>query len=238
MLKQLKTTFIVLVPKWEHAYTPNKYRPISLTNEFYEIISGILMYQMKSIIPKIVGRLLLSQVEGFLIVSFLLWTFFLAFTLKKGASRMCIKLDLAKAYDSVRWEFLEAALVFMHFSTHFIRLPMACVCHPCYSILLNGTSAGFFQGTRGLRHGSPLSPFLFAIVMDFFSSMMQRCATFGLISTTFVEGPVAISHIMFADDLIIFSRATPYATYNLKVLSDFHRFWSCSELEQEFHFIC
>lgn len=55
MLKQLKTTFIVLVPKWEHAYTPKKYGPISLTNEFYEIISGILMYQMKPIIPKIVG---------------------------------------------------------------------------------------------------------------------------------------------------------------------------------------
>ena len=38
------------------------------------------------------------------------WPIIGNFHLKKGIPRICIKLDLAKAYDSVRWDFLEAAL--------------------------------------------------------------------------------------------------------------------------------
>ena len=55
------------------------------------------------------------------------------------------------------------------------------------------------------------------------SVMMTKCAFSQLIPTPFVKGNVAISHLIFVDDAIIFSRSTPYATYNLKrVLEDFH----------------
>lgn len=64
---------------------------------------------------------------------------------------MCIKIGLAKAYDSVRWDFLEAALHCMHFPPHIIKLIVACVVDAQFSVLVNCSSEGYIISTRGLR---------------------------------------------------------------------------------------
>ena len=133
---------------------------------------------------------------------------------------MCIKIDLAKAYDSVRRDFLEAALPGMRFPQHFIKLIMACVSDAHFSVLVNDNSKGYFEGTRGLRQGCPLSPFLFAIVMEYFSLMMSKYASSQLIPTPFQKHQVALSHLMFADDLFVFYKATNVATVNFKFFLD------------------
>ena len=53
----------------------------------------------------------------------------------------------------------------------------------------------------------------------------DKVCFFSAYSNPFVKGNVAISHLIFADDVIIFSKGTPYAAYNLKrLLEDFHHF--------------
>ncbi|XXG82825.1 hypothetical protein AAC387_Pa10g0712 [Persea americana] len=152
MLKQLKNTFIVLVPKSENASTPDKYRPIALTNELYKIISRILVKRLKPFIAKLVGPMQFAFVPGrsiadnILLAQDLLYNFHL----EKGCPRMCIKLDLAKAYDSVRWDFLEAVLRSFRFPEMIIKLLMECVSGANFSVLVNGAAEGFFKGTRGL----------------------------------------------------------------------------------------
>ena len=133
---------------------------------------------------------------------------------------MCIKIDLAKSYDSVRWEFLEAASQCLKFPFHIIRLIMECVTGAQFLVLVNGSAEGFFKGTRGLRQGCPLSSFLFAIVMEFFSVMMSQYASSSLIPSPFGKSGLHISHIMFADDLIIFSKVSTVAAANLKHFLD------------------
>lgn len=64
MLNHLKETFIVLVLKIENASTTDKFRPISLTNEIYEIISRILVYRFKSLIRKIIGPMQSAFIPG------------------------------------------------------------------------------------------------------------------------------------------------------------------------------
>lgn len=61
---------------------------------------------------------------------------------------MCLELDLAKAYDSIQWEFLQATMIAMEFQNYFIKLILECVQYPSYSILLNGTLVGYFKVTR------------------------------------------------------------------------------------------
>lgn len=218
MLKQLKKTFIVLVPKTENANSPDKFRPISLTNELYKIISHILVNRLKLIIAKIVGPMQLAFVPGRSITGNILLAQDLIhnYHLNQGSPRMCIKLDLAKAYDSVRWDFLEAALRRLHFPDHVIKLLMECVSGAQFSVLVNGGAEGYFKATRGLRQGCPLSPFRFAIVMEFFSIMMVQYAKAKLIPSPFVKRDVTISHLMFVDDLIVFSKASTGATVNLR----------------------
>lgn len=61
--------------------------------------------------------------------------------------------------------------------------------------------------------------------MEFFSLMMTRCASSKLISTPFTKGTVAISQLIFANDLIVFCRGSLNAAYNFKIfLSEFQRF--------------
>lgn len=73
MLKQLKHTFTVLVPKNDNASSLDKFRPIALTNELYKIISRILVNRFKPIIAKIVGPMQSAFVPGRSIVDNILF---------------------------------------------------------------------------------------------------------------------------------------------------------------------
>ncbi|RVW75088.1 hypothetical protein CK203_057895 [Vitis vinifera] len=63
-----------------------------------------------------------------------------------------------------------------------------CISTASFSVLINGTSKGFFQSSRGLRQGDPLSPYLFVIAMEVFSSFLKRAVDGGFMSGCKVKG--------------------------------------------------
>lgn len=65
------------------------------------------------------------------------------------------------AYDLVAWEFLFCAMEVMNFPELFIQWIKHYVSTPKFSILINGVLHGYFEGAKGLRHGDPISSFLF-----------------------------------------------------------------------------
>ena len=77
-----------------------------------------------------------------------------------------------------------------------------------YSILINGSPSDFFQSSRGLRQGDPLSPYLFVIAMEVFSCLLRRAISGGFLSRSRVRGKsgegILISHLLFADDMLVF----------------------------------
>ena len=77
-----------------------------------------------------------------------------------------------------------------------------------YSILINGSPFDFFQSSRGLRQGDPLSPYLFVIAMEVFSCLLRRAISGGFLSGWRVRGwsgeGILISHLLFADDTLVF----------------------------------
>jgi hypothetical protein len=72
-------------------------------------------------------------------------------------------------------------------------------------ININGEAGGFFRTHTGLRQGDPLSPFLFNLVSDALSTMLDNARTAGEIKglmAHLIEG--GITHLQYADDTIIF----------------------------------
>lgn len=64
ILKSLNSTFLALIPKVEEAKTPDKFRPISLCNFIYKIISKVIANILKSILPGIISEEQSGYVEG------------------------------------------------------------------------------------------------------------------------------------------------------------------------------
>ena len=77
-----------------------------------------------------------------------------------------------------------------------------------FSVLINGSPSGFFQSSRGLRQGDPISPYLFVITMEVFSCLLRRAISGGFLSGWRVRGRggegILISHLLFADDILVF----------------------------------
>ncbi|KAL0320306.1 UNVERIFIED_CONTAM: putative mitochondrial protein [Sesamum radiatum] len=134
---------------------------------------------------------------------------------KKGY--VSLKVDVSKAYDRVEWSFLEKVFGRLGFNHHFVSLIMSCVSSVSFSFLLNGEQFGFLRSDRGLRQGDPLSPYLFLLCAEAFCGMIRNKERNEIIQGIAVSRSVPrVSHLLFADDTLIFCRATPEAMLCLK----------------------
>ncbi|XP_042515394.1 uncharacterized protein LOC122089769 [Macadamia integrifolia] len=77
-----------------------------------------------------------------------------------------LKLDVRKAFDTLRWDFLFMVLSKFGFSETMIGWIFSILHSARISILLHGGSIGFFEVSRGLRQGDPISPILFIIAEE------------------------------------------------------------------------
>ena len=139
---------------------------------------------------------------------------------------MICKLDIEKAYDHVNWDSLLYVLSRMGFGHRWIRWMRMCMSTVRFSVLINGSPAGFFSSSRGIRQGDPLSPLLFLLVMEVLSRMMQKTEEGGFIHGFQVGAALGnrleVSHLLYADDTILFVDACPeQVTYLRRVLTCF-----------------
>ena len=94
---------------------------------------------------------------------------------------MFIKPDMAKAYDRVRWSFLQKVLGAFGFEEEWIGWVMSCVTSTSFSVLINGEHSNLFGAYRGLRQGDPLSPFLFLLLVEGLGWLIKRNVEGGFI---------------------------------------------------------
>ena len=118
------------------------------------------------------------------------------------------KLDIEKAYDHVNQIFLLWLLEMMGFGAKWISWIQWCISFVSFSVHINGTPFGFFQSSRGLRHGDPLSLYLIIIVMEALSFLLKRAKVGGFLPRWQFSGRrgagVEISHLLFTYDTLVF----------------------------------
>ncbi|KAJ9681941.1 hypothetical protein PVL29_018030 [Vitis rotundifolia] len=99
----------------------------------------------------------------------------------------------------------------MGFDPKWLSWMWNCISTAKFSILVNGVPAGFFSSSKGLRQGDPLSPYLFVLGMEVLSVLIGRAVEGGFISGCNIRRgrvrAVHSSHLLFADDTIVFCRA-------------------------------
>ena len=171
------TNYVVLalIPKEKEANSFDRFRPISLCNIGYKIITKIIAKRLTGILPHII-----PENQGGFIKGRRIWDNIILIQeaihsiLKHGEKGMVVKIDLANAFDRVSCIFLLNAMARYGFDLSFIRWVKSCINMHWMAPLINKREVGFFQATRGLRQGCPISPVLYEIQVSVLSLQLEQ----------------------------------------------------------------
>ncbi|KAK5783847.1 hypothetical protein PVK06_038363 [Gossypium arboreum] len=212
-VRSLNSTNILLIPNNSNPYNMMHFRPISLCNVLYKILAKALVNRFQ----KVIGKCIDAAQSGFVperqISDNVLLAYKILHTLKQKQMGkkgfMAVKLDMSKAYDRVEWEFIKQIMIRIGFANRWVETIMQCVTTVSYLVVMNGHLGEEFQPTRGLRQGDPLSPFLLLLCSEALSSLLRIVKQEGILRGQKVSknGP-SISHLLFADDCILFGETT------------------------------
>ena len=86
---------------------------------------------------------------------------------------------------------------------------MQCITTVSYAIKINGRPRGRIIPSRGIRQGDPLSPYLFLLCAEGLSALIKASVCNGSMEGIAIcRGGPKLSHLFFADDSLIFCKAT------------------------------
>ncbi|XP_021749725.1 uncharacterized protein LOC110715453 [Chenopodium quinoa] len=212
-MSHVNRTNVALIPKVRDPTSIAQFRPISLCNVLYKLASKSVANRLKPLLHGMVTENQSAFVPKRLITNNALIALELFHTMKKRSKgrrgSIAKKLDMSKAYDRVEWEFLRRLLTKLGFAGAWVDTIMTFVSTVSYSFNINGVPLNDLIPSRGLRQGDPISPYLFILVSDVLSRMLQLASERKLIHGVRASrnGP-EITHLFFADDILLFTRAT------------------------------
>jgi hypothetical protein len=226
------SAFLALMPKEKGALNFSRFRPISLCNTSYKILTKVIANRLKNILPSIVpenqGRFIKGRqiAENIILVQEALHS-----SLCRKDKGMIIKLDLANAFDRVNHNFLYAVMKKFGFDETFVNWIRACIDSPWIAPMVNGRVTSFFKASRGLRQGCPLSPLLYALQASVLSYQLENARiSSSLKGLQIAQGVKEINHAQFTDDTLLLGGAICLVSKKYKEELDAYTAVSGSEI--------
>ncbi len=197
-----KQGIIQCIPKGDkpRQYLKN-WRPITLLNTDYKILSSVLASRMKSVLPSIIS----SDQKGFLKGRYIGENTRLVYDLisylnETRGQGLLLLIDFQKAFDTVEWNYIKMVLESYNFGPSFIKWFFILYTGAGSCVINNGVYSSFFDIKRGCRQGDPLSPYIFILAVEPLAMAIKL--------NTFIKG-VRIKSIeykigQYADDTFMF----------------------------------
>ncbi|GKC25623.1 RNA-directed DNA polymerase, eukaryota [Tanacetum coccineum] len=197
------SSFIALIPKIQDAKFVKDFRPISLIGSVYKIIAKILANRLCLVLPYLISDVQSAFVSNRQILDgpFIL-NELISWCKHKKFNGMIFKVDFEKAFDSVKWDYLDETLKAFGFGQKWCTWIGGCLKNAMGSVLVNGNPSSEFQFFKGLKQGDPLSPFLFILIMETLHLSFMRILNAGLYKGISLNDSFTISHLFYADDVV------------------------------------
>ncbi len=191
----------VLLKPDKDALDCNSYRPISLLNVDFKILSKVLASRIEYIIPDIISQDQTGFIKGrhsFINIRTLLNV--VHSPASESNPEVVISLDAEKAFDRIEWNYLFAILEKFGFGSKFISWIHLLYHQPKAAVVTNKMVSQYFSLSRGTRQGCPLSPLLFILAIEPLSSVLRSSQSISGIKRRGVEYKVSL----YADDLLLY----------------------------------
>ena len=200
--KEFNYTYVTLIPKVKNPKKIYEFRPISLCNVIYKLISKVLANLLKPLLPSIVSENQSAFQAGRVITDNIFMaseTLHYMKTQQNGSTGfMDLKLDMSKSYDRVEWSFLEFLLRKMGLQSRWVDLMIECITTVSYSILINGEPSQTIHPSRGLTQGDPLYSYLFLLCTGGLHGLISKAATSGDIrGISICRNDLILTHLFF-----------------------------------------
>nr|GFB23573.1 RNA-directed DNA polymerase, eukaryota [Tanacetum cinerariifolium] len=196
--KGCNSSFVALIPKVADAKFVNDFRPISLIGSVYKVVTKILANRFALVIAGLVFDTQSAFVANrqildgpFILNEILHWC------KRKKKQSMFFKVDFAKAYDSVRWDYLLDVLEAFGFGQTWCKWIRGTFSFAKASVLVNGSPSNEFSFHCGLKQGDLLSPYLFILIMKSLHMAFSRAVDEGKWSDANLKGIVNILQCFF-----------------------------------------
>jgi hypothetical protein len=192
-----RQSVLTLLDKKKDKTLLKNWRPIALLNVDYKIASKALVNRVKPCLDELISKSQTAYVQGRNIADNIRAIADLMYYLKQTKSQgFLVSIDFEKAFDSVDFSFLKAVLTKMNFGPDFIHWIETFYNAPENCVINNGHTSGYFDMGRGVRQGDPLSPYLFIILSEVLTAMINSEK---LICGITIEGD-EIKLLQYADD--------------------------------------
>jgi mannosylglycoprotein endo-beta-mannosidase len=203
-LRKINSSLIALIPKKNDAVALNDFRPISLIHSLIKLFTKVLARRLAPKLQEMVAPCQSAFIKNRCIQENYLYVQNMArFFHRTKKPVVLLKLDLAKAFDSVSWSYLLDMLRARGFGDRWREWIAMLLASSSSQVLINGIPSHFVLHRRGLRQGDPLSPFLFILAMEPLHRILDLATSQGMLSKLPGRMPT-IRASLYADDVAIF----------------------------------
>jgi hypothetical protein len=195
---------MVLLRKTSSPSRLKDYRPISLMHSIGKLVAKLLASRLAPHLAQLVQQNQSAFIRGRSIHdNFMAVQLACRWLYSSHCSAVLVKIDIAKAFDSVSWEFLLQLLTYMGFPLRWREWIAMLLSTASTRVIVNGRPGRKIWHARGLRQGDPLSPMLFVLVMEVVNAMISAADARGVLQP--LPTPRIRSRAsLYADDLVIF----------------------------------